>query len=161
LKQARKIKAGKNINISIKSDLAKSLPNRFCSTLCRTNTKMNTKLGKYILKAQSISTYFPVFFVAFFTTYAIHVRILLGRWPTVYNDNPINFFLNIHEWFLIIFLYSALAAIVVWPFFSIYLLWKKCYTRFLKTLIIFLFPLVIFILINMYDTSGYIEWFWD
>lgn len=122
---------------------------------------MSTMFGKYISKTQSIVTYFPTFFVSIFATYAIHVRVILGRWPIVYKDNPENIFLNFHEWFLIISFYLALAAIVVWPFLSIYLLFGKCYKQFLKNLIIFTIPLVIFILVNLYDNSGYIEWFWD
>lgn len=122
---------------------------------------MNPNFIEFISKFQSTIRYVPSCFLFVFITFAIHVRLLLGRWPIVYKDNPDNIFITLHEWVLVAAFYSTFAAIITWPILSIPLLRIKAHKLFIKSWLIFLSPLLILVLINLYDRSGYIEWFWD
>lgn len=101
--------------------------------------------------------------VAFSTLaiYAIRVRTVLGHWPVVYRDNPSDIILKTIEYSFPIFYWLMVLAIYIWPVLLLLMLWKKRNRRLLYNVFLFIIPIALFVLANIYDRTGFFEWFWD
>jgi hypothetical protein len=122
---------------------------------------MTNKFQDIVLKTHLFITAIPGCFTLVFISYLLHVRLNLGRWPLVVQDNPTNLFLDIHEWSFVILLYTTLVSIIIWPILSAFLFFVKRYKLLLMRSFVFTFPLILSCLAIITDKTGVVEWFFD
>ncbi len=122
---------------------------------------MTNKFQEIVLKTHLAITATPGCFALIFLSYMLHIRLNLGRWPVVLQDNPSSLFLDIHEWSLVIFLYTTLVSIIIWPILSAFLFFINRYKLLFIRSLVFTLPLALSCLVIMTDKTGVVEWFLD
>lgn len=106
----------------------------------------------------------PSLFVMVQLLHAVHLRLLLGRWPVVYRDNPESALLRVHEdgllfpvfyaGFFGVPMWAALSAVVAVLLPSA----RPTIGRQAGLVCLGLFALALF---WTFDPTGYVEWFLD
>lgn len=106
----------------------------------------------------------PVAFLAFVLLHALHVRLYLGRWPVVYQDNPESLLLHIHEYGLLMpTFYLSLYGVPTWLVLGATLggLGLVRGRIFHEQLAFMLAGILGVALLLALDPTGYVEWFLD
>jgi hypothetical protein len=106
----------------------------------------------------------PLLFVVIQMFHAIHIRILLGRWPVVYRDNPESVLLRIHEYGLLFpVVYAAIFGVPLWAALSLLvaLLLPSARWTIARQVGLVGVGVAALVLFWKFDPTGYVEWFLD
>jgi hypothetical protein len=106
----------------------------------------------------------PPMLLATVLLHAVHVRVVLGRWPVVYRDSPHSFLLKVHEYALLVpAFYGTIFGTPAWALLVAVLLVRRSVplTDVLRQALLIGVGIGGLLLFNALDSTGYVEWFLD
>jgi hypothetical protein len=106
----------------------------------------------------------PPLLLAIVLLHAVHVRVLLGRWPVVYRDSPNSFLLKVHEYGLFVpTFFGTIFGTPVWAVLVAVLLVRRStpLNDVLRQALLIGVGIGGLLLFNALDPTGYVEWFLD
>ena len=106
----------------------------------------------------------PFLFVIVQVLHAVHLRLLLGRWPMVYRDNPESFLLRVHEYGVLFPLfYAGFFGVPMWAALSVVVavLLPSARRTIGRQAALVSLGIIVLALFWKFDPTGYVEWFLD
>ena len=105
----------------------------------------------------------PAALLALLLLHAVHVRLVLGRWPRVYQDNPDTLLLRLHESVLVPFFIVTFSGVLLWGALSavVALLLPSARVTILRQACVIGVAVLLLVLFWNLDTTGYIAWLAD
>jgi hypothetical protein len=105
----------------------------------------------------------PVCLLLLQLLHALHLRLLLGRWPRVYRDNPDNYFLRIHDAALHLLFIATVCSVTFWVALSLIgpLLLPSAHGTILRQAGLMALRVLSPVLVWNLDPTAYILWLAD